>query len=242
MKITAFNGSHKKSNSNTSVLVEWFLDGAREAGAAVEHVKLATCHIGLCTACKACWNQTPGKCVINDDMACLVQKFIESDTVVFASPIYVDNVSGLLKTFLDRLIVVGDPHWEFDENNESRHRRRYDKPAGILAISNCGYPEQSHFDVQRLFYRRMCRNMHMKLAGEIYQGAGALLSGIVPEFSEFVKNYQEMVHTAGQEVARTGMISDILQTELEKPLIPLPGFNRLFLEKVNSIVDAAIAR
>ncbi len=239
MKITVFNGSHKRIESNTSILVEWFLAGARDAGAETEHIKLATCQIKPCMACKTCWNKTPGNCALNDDMAALVKKFVESDTVVMASPVYTDNVSGLMKTFLDRLIIVGDPHWEFDENNESRHCRRYDKPTGLVAMSNCGYPEQSHFDVQRVFYRRLCRNMHLKLSGEIYRGAGALLAGIVPEFSEFLKIYQESVFTAGQQVVKNSEISPDLQKKLEEPMIPLPDFNRQFLEKVNRIADSS---
>lgn len=239
MKITAFNGSHKKEGSNTSVLVDWFLAGARDAGAQVEQIKLSACRIERCMACKACWNKTPGKCVTQDDMASLVEKFISSDIVVFASPVYTDNVSGLMKTFLDRLIVVGDPHWEFDENGESRHCRRYDKPTGLIAISNCGYPEQNHFDTQRVFYRRLCRNMHMTLAGEIYCGAGALLAGIVPEFSDFLNAWQKMVFACGQQVERNGKIASDLQKKLEEPMIPLPDFNRKFLEKVNRMADQA---
>lgn len=242
MKITAFNGSHKKVGSNTSILVDWFLAGAEDAGAQVEQIKLSTCRIEQCMACKSCWNKTPGKCVIKDDMASLVEKFISSDIVVFASPVYTDNISGLMKTFLDRLIVVGDPHWELDDNNESRHCRRYEKRIGLVAISNCGYPEQSHFDPQRIFYRRLCRNMHMRLAGEIYRGAGALLAGIVPEFSEFLKTCQKMVYAAGQQVEKNGKISSDLQRRLEEPMIPLPDFNRRFLEKVNQMADQIVAK
>ncbi len=42
-------------------------------------------------------------------------------------------------------------------------------------ISNCGFPEQSHFQVLGLLTRRMARNYHTEFVGEIYRGAGALL-------------------------------------------------------------------
>jgi len=237
MIITAFNGTHKTGPSNTAIIVDAFLQGAAGAGARTEHIRLAGHKIQPCLACKACWQRTPGKCVIQDDMAVLTEKFINSDLVILASPIYTDNVSGLLKVFLDRLITTGDPHWEFDEHGESRHCRRHPKPTRLVAISNCGYPEQSHFDVLRLFFRRLCRNMHLELAGEIYRGAGGLLAGIVPEFSEHIDRYLNLVKQAGRETAATGRIPTDLQQALEAPLIPHPDFNRMFLAKVNQLAD-----
>ncbi|HAE37198.1 MAG TPA: flavodoxin family protein [Candidatus Riflebacteria bacterium] len=242
MKITAFNGTHRTGESNTAILIDHFLQGASSAGAQIEHVRLAKTKIQPCTACKACWQKTPGKCVIRDDMSTLVEKFTSSDVVVLASPIYADNVSGLLKTFIDRLIPTGDPHWELDEKGESRHCRRYSKPTKLVAISNCGYPEQSHFDVLRLYFRRMCRNMHLELCGEIYRGAGALLAGGVPEFSEYLSGYLRLVENAGQQVVQQGRVSETLAEKLEAPIIPLPGFNQIFLAKVNQIVDAQISK
>jgi len=240
MKITAFNGTHKTGGSNTAILVDHFLQGAAEEGAQIEHVRLAQARIQPCTACKACWQKTPGKCVIADDMSVLLEKFISSDIVVLASPIYADNISGLLKTFIDRLIPVGDPHWEFDEHGESRHCRRHAKPTRLVAVSNCGYPEQSHFYVLRLYFRRLCRNMHLELSGEIYRGAGALLSGGIPEFAGYLASYLDLVKNAGREVVRHGRVSEPLSESLETPMVTLPGFNQLFLAKVNQLIDAHI--
>ena len=242
MKITAFNGTHRTGDSNTAILIDHFLQGAAAEGAQVEHIRLTAAKIQLCTACKACWQKTPGKCFIKDDMSMLIEKFISSDVVVLASPIYADNISGLLKTFIDRLIPIGDPHWELDEKGESRHCRRYQNPTKLVVISNCGYPEQSHFDVLRLYFRRMCRNMHLELSGEIYRGAGALLAGGVPEFAEYLSDYLKLVKNAGQEVVRQGRVSDTLTEKLEAPMIPLPGFNQIFLKKVNQIVNAQIPK
>lgn len=240
MKITAFNGTHKIGESNTAILIDHFLQGAAAEGTQVEHVRLIQAKIQPCTACKACWQNTPGKCVIDDDMSALLEKFISSDIVVLASPIYADNVSGLLKTFIDRLIPVGDPHWEFDQHSESRHCRRHAKPAKLVAVSNCGYPEQSHFDVLRLYFRRLCRNMQLELCGEIYRGAGALLAGDVPEFAGYLTSYLDLVKEAGREVVRQGRVSETLTESLEAPMVPLPGFNQIFLAKVNQLVDAQI--
>lgn len=238
MKITAFNGTHKTGESNTGILVKNFLQGAVEAGAEVEAVQLADFRIGFCRACKLCWETSDGHCPQNDDMPALIGKFTESDIVVMATPLYVDAMTGLMKTFLDRLIPVGDPHWELDEKGECRHGRRFGKPAKLVAIGNCGYPEQSHFEVLRIFFRRMCRNMHLELAGEIYRGAGGLLSIQAPKFAKYVGDYLALVRQAGREITLSGKISDELSRKIEEPMVPSPGFNELYLKRVNELIDA----
>ncbi len=237
MKIVAFNGTHKQKSSNTEVLVENFLLGAKDAGAETESVRLISKRINPCLACKACWTKESVKCVIDDDMKHLIKLFIEADIVVFACPVYADNITGIMKTFIDRLMPIGDPHWELDSNGESRHCMKYDKPFGLIAISNCGYPEQSHFSVLRTFYRRFCRNSQMTLCGEIYRGAGAFLTMQTPEFSKLVTNYLKLVQQAGREVVLGKKISNDLSKKLEAPWIDDPEFNSQFLCKVNELAD-----
>ena len=75
MKITVFNGSPQAENSNTNVMVEAFLEGARKGGAKTENIFLTHKKIHPCVACYCCWLKTPGKCAIQDDMAELLQKW-----------------------------------------------------------------------------------------------------------------------------------------------------------------------
>ena len=127
MKITAFNGSPRGKKGNTHIMVEEFLNGAKEAGADVENIFLVEKEINHCLGCFNCWVKTPGKCVIKDDIEELLPKFIHSDIVIFATPVYVDNVTGIMKNFMDRLIPLVDPHFEKDEGGECRHLKKFKK-------------------------------------------------------------------------------------------------------------------
>ena len=242
MRITAFNSSPRKDRGNTHVMVSEFLKGAEEAGAEVENVFLAKKKITPCIACYACWTTSPGECVHADDMAGLIDKLLSSDAVVFASPVYVDNVTGIMKNFMDRLIAIGDPHMEKDQNGECRHVKRHDKPTKIMAISNCGFPEQSHFQVLRILFRRVARNLHCDLCAEIYRGGGGLLTSRLPEVGPAVERYRDLLRRAGMEVVREGRVSDQTMMELEQPLVPLQANLDRYIAAVNQMWDARLAK
>jgi multimeric flavodoxin WrbA len=237
MRIAAFNGSPRAERGNTNVMVEAFLAGAKEGAAEVENVFLSKKKIGPCKACNACWMKTPGRCAQRDDMDELLGKFVASDVVVFATPVYVDNVTGLMKNFMDRLIPIADAHWEKDENGECRHVRRHDKPAKIAVISNCGFPQQSHFQVLRLLFKRLARNIHAEVIAEIYREAGALLTAPVSELQPLVLKYKEALRKAGREVARNSRLSAETAAALERPILPSGNFVDEYMKIVNQRCD-----
>lgn len=86
--------------SNSDLLADAFAEGAAEAGHEVEKVRLRGRKIGFCTGCLAC--QKTQRCVIADDAPEIVQKMQASDVVAFATPVYYYEMSGQLKTLLDR--------------------------------------------------------------------------------------------------------------------------------------------
>jgi len=239
MKIVVFNGSPHMGKGNTQVMVEAFLQGAREAGAEVENVFLFRKKIKPCLGCFDCWLKTPGKCVQQDDMEGLLQLFIKADLVVFATPLYVDNVTGIMKTFMDRMIPLTEPYFEKDPLGEYRHRKRYEKIPGIAVISNCGFAEQTHFQVLSLLFRRIARNMHSELIAEIYRGGGEILKVDIPVLLPLVEKYKELLKNAGREIATDGKLSENTQAELEKPIVPydmyMEGANK-YWEKLLSEV------
>jgi multimeric flavodoxin WrbA len=236
MKITVFNGSPRGESGNTHIMVKAFSEGAEEAGAEVDNIFLKDKNIGFCKGCFSCWLKTPGKCVIRDDMDELLPKIPSSDIIVFAMPLYVDNVTGLMKCFMDRIIPVVKPYIEKDEKGECRHVKRHEKYPLIVVISNCGFPEQSHFQVMELLFRRIARNIHSRVIGEIYRGEGELLRNAPLIMKPLIMNYLNKVKNAGKEIVENLFLSEKTRENLEKPLIPhsfyLTGAKKSFDEKL----------
>lgn len=101
-KILILSGSPRK-NGNSDYLCEKFFEGAKDAGHDVEKIFISAKKIAYCRACYAC--QKIGKCAINDDMAEILQKIIDADVLVFASPVYFYSINAQIKTVLDRTVA-----------------------------------------------------------------------------------------------------------------------------------------
>lgn len=238
MKITAFNASPRGKKSNTNFMIEAFLEGAAAAGAETEQVFLCKQEIHHCIGCLGCWIKTPGACVHKDDMPALLEKFSASDVVVMATPLYVDNVSGMMKVFMDRLIPLATPHFEKDENGETRHRPPRRQPPKFVVMSNCGFPEQSQFQVVSLLFKRIARNMPMDLIAEIYKGQGMILTVDSPMLKPFIDAYRAALVKAGGEIVRDLKISAQTQAQLDAPLLPID----VYISESNKYWDKMLAK
>ncbi|WP_258359132.1 flavodoxin family protein [Moorella sulfitireducens] len=100
MKVLAINGSHRKGY-NTSRLLETVLEEVKNMGAGAELLELSEFHIKPCRACNHCLKVT-GCSIKDDDMDFIAEKMKAADAIVLGSPVYVFNVTGLMKIFMDR--------------------------------------------------------------------------------------------------------------------------------------------
>ena len=90
-----------RAKSNSDSLTEHLVDGAKAAGHEVECISLKGKTIQFCRGCLAC--QKTQQCVLRDDAADIAEKVLRADTLVFVTPIYYYEMSGQMKTLLDRL-------------------------------------------------------------------------------------------------------------------------------------------
>lgn len=113
MKKILIISSSLRKNSNSEKLALSFAEGAKSASHEVEFVSLRDKKIEFCRGCLACQKTT--RCVIHDDADLITQKMLTSDILVFATPIYYYEMSGQLKTVLDRANPLYPSDYAFRE-------------------------------------------------------------------------------------------------------------------------------
>lgn len=110
--ILILSGSPRKGG-NSDLLCDEFMRGAQEAGHHVEKIRVSKKKIAPCSACYYC-RQSGGVCAHKDDMAEVLQKMIDADVIVLASPVYFYSIDAQLKVVIDRTVA----RWLEVENKE----------------------------------------------------------------------------------------------------------------------------
>ena len=105
-KILGIMGSPRR-NGNTHILVTSILKGAKEKGAKVDILFLNDLDINECKGCHICWDEK--QCCIDDDMNDIYPKIIESDAIIFGTPVYWYGPTALMKGFIDRFVYFNCP-------------------------------------------------------------------------------------------------------------------------------------
>lgn len=100
MKKVLIISTSLRNNANSEILAKETEHGAIDAGHDVEFITLKDKQIAFCKGCMAC--QRLGKCVINDDAVWITEKIKNADVIVWATPVYYYEMSGQMKTLIDR--------------------------------------------------------------------------------------------------------------------------------------------
>ena len=111
-KVLILSGSPRKGG-NSDLLCDEFMRGALETGNQVQKIRVSEKKIGYCSACYYC-RQSGGVCAKKDDMAEILQKMIDADAIVLASPVYFYSIDAQLKALIDRTVA----RWTEVKNKE----------------------------------------------------------------------------------------------------------------------------
>jgi multimeric flavodoxin WrbA len=106
MKVLVIMGSPRKGNTYRAC-EEFRCQVQKGCAAEFEYVWLMDLDLKSCKGCFVCFPQGEDKCPYHDDVRDIVMKMDQADGVVFASPVYTNNVSGLMKAFIDRISYNG---------------------------------------------------------------------------------------------------------------------------------------
>lgn len=108
MKIIILTSSYRK-HGNTEQLSELIGEELQKAAEVmqesleVERISLAHAGLQLCRGCRACFDKGEDMCPLKDDLLLIRDKISEADGIILASPVYVEDVNGIMKNWIDRM-------------------------------------------------------------------------------------------------------------------------------------------
>ena len=174
-KIVILNGSPRKKG-NTSALVRAFTEGAESAGNTVTEFFLDGMNIH---GCKGCFGGHSGKecpCVQRDDMDKIYPAVKECDVVVLATPLYYWNMSGQIRTAVDRLFALEEGDGNFLRGNGR---------ASVLLMAAEGHG----FEDVLLYYDHLMEHLRWKNLGHALAG-GNMDTGDIEGKPELKQAYE----------------------------------------------------
>ena len=164
-KIVILNGSPRK-NGNTSALVKSFIEGAESMGNTVTEFFLSDMNIHGCKGCFSGHSRKEYPCVQKDDMDKIYPAVKACDVIVFATPLYYWNMSGQIRTAIDRLFAL--------EEGDGNLLRGHDRASALLMAAE-GYG----FADVLLYYNHMMEHLSWKNLGHVLAGGNGDVGDII---------------------------------------------------------------
>lgn len=206
MKVLAINASPHKDKGNTALILTPFLEGMSKAGADVEIIYTEDITIHPCRGDLTCFCRPSGRCIQSDDMDWLMPKTRESDILVFASPLYVDGVTGPMKIFIDRLVPLLQMYIE-TRNGHSRHPLKDNKIRKIVLVSNCGFWEKDNFYPLISHMQALSKNMNAEFAGALVRPHGTFMRSATQSGLPY-EDILVAAELAGRQIIEEGVIAE----------------------------------
>lgn len=219
MYVIAINGSPRK-NWNTATLLNKALEGASSQGATTELIHLYDLNFKGCISCFACklkGGKSYGKCGYKDELTPVLEKIESADAVILGSPIYFGEVTGEMRSFIERLIFQ---YLVYDKDYSSLNAKR--KPIGLVYTMNAPESILKEIEYDRVISRyEKYFERHM----------GPTESLLVTDTYQF-NDYSKYVSTAFDEMAKAKRRQEVFPKDCEKAFEMGSRFASNPLEKV----------
>lgn len=233
--ILAINASHRGDKGITALLLEKIRQGAEETGATWEALNLAQLKINRCLSCYQCQTRENHlTCVYKekDDAQLIFDKLSAASLVIYATPIYLMTMSGLMKNLFDRMystmnvsearLTGGLIHHHVDPSISS-------KP--FIPLIVCGNLETSSWKNAADYFRIYARFMEARQAGLLARNASQLFDvegnpHLLQRFPK-VRDVLSAYRQAGRELADRGYVDWWTQRRANQEVIPVPFFGLL---------------
>ncbi|MBR0435979.1 MAG: flavodoxin family protein [Clostridia bacterium] len=216
IKILLLNGSPKGVRSDTLRLSMAFAEGMfQTADCELEVIHVNEKHIEYCTGCFRC-KHNGGVCMLQDDMAEILQKMLETDVLIFSFPLYSYAMPAAMKNLVDRTMPLSS--WNMVRNDEGKygHNMQFDvSKLHYVMICGCGFPNSKHN------FEGAVRSFELKYPERrtvITVPESPMMN--IPPARQFVAPRLAEMKAAGAEYAKTFTLSEQTLETVCSPMIP----------------------
>lgn len=158
MKALILNGAERDDNT-LNLALETMVAELKGFGWEVSHMPLREMEIADCLGCFRGWTETPGVCIIDDAARDVARTMIQSDLLVFLTPVVFGGYSPELKKTLDRSISNLSPFF-VTVNGEVHHKLRYEKMPILLVVGVQPNHDEESEQIFKTMAERNARNMY----------------------------------------------------------------------------------
>jgi len=219
MRVLLLRANPRKSGY-TQRLVEWFLQGLRETDAAVMDVDLAAQTILPCLGCYHCWLITPGQCVHADDMSALLERILEADVIVCATPLYYYSMSSSLKVFFERTLPLTreglQPSTRGMVRNNTRYPERW-QGKRLITILAGAFRDLEALRPANETFQLIADGLNLEVGGQLTRPESYLLDYPLSK-PKTLKRIETAFVQAGREAGTTGRLQPETVKEASLPL------------------------
>jgi Multimeric flavodoxin WrbA len=211
--------SNPRKNGYTQRLTDLFVKGSQEAGADITDINLCDMDLKHCLGCYCCWLQTPGTCILKDDIGGLFQQFLDADTIVFSSPLNAYSVNSHLKVFLDRTLALAQPGFVMTPQGLVGNRLRYPEkwPKKMAAIVVGAFKGEENFSAVQSMFELYSGGLNIDFCGMMIRSESYLLQFTLAK-PKTVKLIETAFVKAGYELVAEGTISQAMKDQAALPL------------------------
>jgi len=182
--VLIINGA-TRINGNTDIILDKVIDGIKNTRTSVELINLREKNISNCIGCYQCLMKST--CSFDDDMTEIRNYINEAKLMILASPLYWCGVTGLMKTFLDRLFFFYHP--------QNRDLTSGKKVVTITPMNQKDINTETELLVE--FYRRLFRSLEIKIV-DMFFFTGIMEKGAVSNKPE----YLEQAYSIGKNLEK----------------------------------------
>jgi len=229
VKILAINSSYRGEKGYTAFLIDKVFTGVESAGADCEVITLSKLKINRCIACDRCQTEEHFlKCIYEDkdDVKEIFNKMTEADIIIYGTPVYIFNMSGLLKIFLDRFYSTSHVYDLKISKSGMFFHHVTEEIAGkpFVPLICCDNVENETPENIIRYFKTFSKFMDAPQVGLLLRQAGALVGHgsdrerekKFPEILDAYKAFEQ----AGAELATLGYIKKSTQRKANKKIVP----------------------